>query len=220
MAMKPDAIIFDMDGTLMNNTPYHYKAWQILFKKYNRNLTFNQYKKDISGRTSVEIFQTFFGKEMTTEEITKCASEKNLLYRQLYKPHIKPVDGLLTLLNEIYKAAITMYVATSGTPQNVRFMFENIPIEKYFSRVIDASEVTHGKPAPDIFLKAASYVNAAPAKCIVFEDSVNGIAAARAAGMKVIGVATTESKKALQHTDAVIENYTQINLSALENLLS
>lgn len=217
--MKPDAIIFDMDGTLMNNNPYHYKAWQTFYEKHNRNLTFDEYKKEISGRTSVEIFQTFFGKEMTPEEITTYANEKNLLYRQIYEPHIKPVDGLLPLLKEIYEHQIPMCIATSGTPQNVRFMFKHIPIEKYFVRVIDASEVTHGKPAPDIFLKAASYANANVAKCIVFEDSVNGVAAARAANMKVVGVATTETGEALKDTNAVIENYTQINLSALEKLL-
>ncbi len=217
--MRPDAIIFDMDGTLMNNNPYHFQAWQTFYTKYYRSLTLDEYKTGISGRTSVEIFQTFFGKEMTPEEITKYANEKNLLYRQLYTPYIKPLDGLIDLLTEIQKAGIPMCVATSGTPQNVRFMFEHIPIEQYFDRVVDASEVVHGKPNPEIFLKAAGYVHADPLQCIVFEDSFNGITAAKAAGMKVVGVATMESKDDLKHTDAVIDDYKQINLATLQKLL-
>ena len=216
--MKPDAIIFDMDGTLMNNNPYHFLAWQTFYKKYNRTLSLDDYKTEISGHTSVEIFQTFFGKEMTPEEITTHANEKNLLYRQLYKPYIKPLPGLINLLEEIKRANIPMYIATSGSPANVRFMFENIPIAPYFKRVIDASEVIHGKPHPEIFLKAAQYANAEPARCVAFEDSLAGVASAKAAGMKVVGITTMETAKDLKETDAIIKDYTEINLAMLEQL--
>ncbi len=216
--MKPDAIIFDMDGTLMNNNPYHFKAWQAFYKKYNRPFTLDDYKTKISGHTSVEIFQTFFGKEMTPEEVTTHANEKNLLYRQLYKPYIKPLDGLLHLLQEIHHASIPMNIATSGSPANVRFMFEHIAIAQYFEHVVDASEVTHGKPDPEIFLKAAQYAGADPKKCVAFEDSLAGTASAKSAGMKVVGVTTMESRDDLKDTDAVIGDYTQITLAMIEKL--
>ncbi len=217
--MTPQAIIFDMDGTLMNNNPYHFKAWQAFYKKYNRSFTLDDYKTEISGHTSVEVFQSFFGKVMTPEEITKYANEKNALYRELYKPYIKPVDGLLPLLEEIKAAGIPMNIATSGSPANVRFMFEHIPIASYFQRVIDASEVTHGKPDPEIFLKAAQYASADPVKCIAFEDSLAGVASAKAAGMKVVGITTMETAEDLKETDMVINDYTNVNLAMLKMLM-
>ncbi len=216
--MKPQAIIFDMDGTLMNNNPYHFKAWQAFYQKYNRTLSLEDYKTEISGHTSVEIFQTFFGKEMTPEEITTHANEKNLLYRELYKPYIKPIDGLLPLLNNIKAAGIIMNIATSGSPANVRFMFEHIPIASYFAHVVDASEVVHGKPDPEIFLKAAQYAGADPTKCIAFEDSLAGVASAKGAGMKVIGITTMETAEDLKDTDAVITDYTEVSVAMLEKL--
>ena len=217
--MTPQAIIFDMDGTLMNNNPYHFKAWQAFYKKYNRSISLEDYKTEISGHTSVEIFQTFFGKVMTPEEITTHANEKNLLYRELYKPYIKPIDGLLPLLEEVKAAGIPINIATSGSPANVRFMFEHIPIAPYFQHVIDASEVIHGKPDPEIFLKAAQYAAADPKKCIAFEDSLAGVASAKAAGMKVIGITTMETAEDLKDTDAVIGDYTEVNLAMLEKLM-
>ena len=216
--MKPDAIIFDMDGTLMNNNPYHFKAWQAFYQKYHRTLSLEDYKTEISGHTSVEIFQTFFGKEMTREEIATHANEKNLLYRELYKPYIKPIDGLIHFLNEIKEANIPMNIATSGSPANVRFMFEHIPIAQYFGHVVDASEVVKGKPDPEIFLKAAQLANAEPARCVAFEDSLAGIASAKGAGMKVVGITTMESKDDLKETDLIIDDYIQINLEMLEKL--
>lgn len=217
--MKIDAIIFDMDGTLMNNNPYHFKAWQAFYQKYNRTLSLEDYKREISGHTSVEIFQTFFGKEMTPEEVATYANEKNLLYRELYKPYIKPIDGLLSFLDEIKRANIPMNIATSGSPANVRFMFEHIHIAQYFGHVIDASEVIKGKPDPEIFLKAAQLANADPARCVAFEDSLAGIASAKGAGMKVVGITTMESKEDLRETDLIIDDYTEINLKMLERLL-
>ena len=217
--MIPEAIIFDMDGTLMNNNPYHFKAWQTFYKQYNRSLTLDDYKNQISGHTSTEIFQTFFGKVMTPEEVTTHSNEKNLLYRELYKPDIKPLDGLIDFLQGVKAANIPMAIATSGSPANVRFMFDNIPIEQYFSHVIDASDVIKGKPDPEIFLKAAQSVNANPTKCVAFEDSFAGIASAKAAGMKVIGVATMERKEEMKETALVIDDYTQIDLAKIEKLM-
>ena len=218
--MRPDAVIFDMDGTIIDNNQYHFLAWQQFYKKYDRSITLEEYKTTINGRASQEIFQQFFGKEMTREEITTYANEKNLLYRELYKPYIKPINGIINLIKEIYNAGIPMNIATSGTPMNVTFMFEHVPIRQYFDHVVDASEVVHGKPDPEIFLKAADYAKADYKKCIVFEDSIAGIAGAKAAGMKVVGITTMQTKEEMEPTtDAIIDDYSQITLAQLEALL-
>ncbi len=219
--MRPDAVIFDMDGTMINNNHYHFLAWQSFYQKNNRTISLDEYKTNISGRTSMHIFEYFFGKPVTREEITPYANEKNQLYRLLYAPHIKPVDGLVNLLQHLKDADIPLGVATSGMPANVRFMFDNVPIEHYFSHVVDASQITHSKPDPEIFLKAARSANADPVKCIAFEDSIAGIAAAKAARMKVIGITTMETREVLQqYADAVIDDFTGVNLTMLESLMT
>ena len=145
-----------------------------------------EYKTNVNGRINREIFNYIFQKELTAEDIELYTNEKEELYRQLYAPHIKPVPGLIDLLEELQEASIPMAVATSGLPVNIQFMFENISIEKYFKAIVDATHIKNGKPDPEIFFKAAELVNADPAFCIAFEDSVAGVRSAKAAGMKVV----------------------------------
>jgi beta-phosphoglucomutase-like phosphatase (HAD superfamily) len=97
-------------------------------------------------------------------------------------------------------------------------MFEYVPIKNYFYSVIDASQITHGKPHPEIFLKAAIAVNAVPSNCVAFEDSVAGIKSAKAAGMKVIGLTTTHNAEDLKEADMIIKDYREISLTKLREL--
>ena len=112
-----------------------------------------------------------------------------MLYRELYKPHIAPVEGLTALLDLLSRHQVPMAIATSGIAVNIEFMFENVPIRQHFRKVVDSSYITKGKPNPEIFLKAAAYLDTPPEKCLVFEDAVVGITAARAAGGVDVGEA-------------------------------
>jgi len=100
-----------------------------------------------------------------------------------------------------------MAIATSGIQPNIDFMFENIPIEKYFTAVVNSSHIKKGKPDPEIYLKVASLLNVPPKNCLVFEDAVVGIKSAKAAGMKVIAVATTQPKEELSEADMIVDDY-------------
>lgn len=216
--MKPAAIIFDLDGTLIDNNSYHIEAWKIFYQKIGKEYSGEEYLKNINGRINRDIFNYLFNATLSDEDIVKYGDEKEGLYRELYAPHIKPINGLLGFLEEIYTAGIPMAIATSGIAPNINFMFENIPIRKYFNAVIDASYITKGKPDPEIFLKAAATINVNPLHCIAFEDSVAGIQSASAAGMKVIGLATTHSREEINIAHHVINDYTEIGVEGLEGL--
>lgn len=218
MSNKPAAIIFDMDGTLVDNNPYHVKAWQAFYQKRGRELSLDEYKQNINGRVAKDIFPYIFQREITPEEIALLSDEKESLYRELYKPHIKPIDGLVPFLEEIKKAGLPMAIATSGLPVNIDFLFENLIIIQYFNSIIDATHITKGKPDPEIFIKAAQSINADPLSCVAFEDSVSGIAAAKAAGMKVVALTTMQKREFIQQADLIIDNYTQVNLPTLRAL--
>jgi len=218
--MKPAAIIFDLDGTLIDNNSYHIEAWKVFYKRLNREWSDEEYKTEFNGKINRDIFNYIFQRELMPEEINAFTNEKEALYRQLYAPYISPIHGLIEVLNQMQSASIKMAIATSGLPENVRFMFDYVPIEKYFEKVVDATYITHGKPNPEIFLKAASFVKADPIHCIAFEDSVAGVRSAKSAGMKVVGLTTTHTKEDMQEADLIIKDYTEINLASLLQLMN
>jgi haloacid dehalogenase superfamily, subfamily IA, variant 3 with third motif having DD or ED/beta-phosphoglucomutase family hydrolase len=209
--MNTRAVIFDLDGTLIDNNSFHLISWKRYLKNMGREISEEEYKIHINGRTNKDAVEYIYGRKMKEEEAMGYALEKEEIYRKLYKPLIKPVPGLLQFLDELEKRGIPMAIATSGIQVNIDFMFDNIPIKKYFSVVVNSSHIRHGKPDPEIYLKTASMLDIPPKRCLVFEDSVVGIQAARAARMKVIAIATTHSREELAEADMVIENFNMEN---------
>jgi beta-phosphoglucomutase len=219
MPIKPEAVIFDLDGTLIDNNAYHIEAWKVFYKKIGREFCMDEYKSKMNGRINRDIFNYLFGKELTPEEIDRYTNEKEALYREYYAPYIQPIPGLFALLDQIKNEAIPMAIATSGLPINIAFMFEHITIKDYFNDIIDCTLVTNSKPDPEIFLKAAAAVKAEPAACIAFEDSIAGVRSAKAAGMKVVALTTTHTNEDLHEADKIIKDYTEISFADLLQLM-
>jgi beta-phosphoglucomutase len=218
--MFPEAVIFDLDGTLIDNNAYHIEAWKFFYNKIGKPFSKEEYTKNINGRINRDIFNYIFNTILSPEQIDLYTIEKEAMYRELYKPHIKPINGLINLLDELEKEKIPKAIATSGLAPNIDFMFEHVPIKKYYTNVIDASQISNGKPHPEIFLKAAAAINAEPKNCVAFEDSVAGIRSAKAAGMKVIALTTTHTAEEVHEADFIIKDYTEISLTKLRELQS
>jgi beta-phosphoglucomutase len=216
--MFPEAVIFDLDGTLIDNNAYHIKAFQAFYDKIGKPFTTEEYKQHINGRVNREIFDYVFNTTLSPEQSEAYTNEKEALYRKLYAEHIKPIDGLINFLEELEKAKIPKAIATSGIIPNINFMFEHVPIKNYFYSVIDSTQIAQGKPHPEIFLKAAISVNAVPSECIAFEDSVAGIRSAKAAGMKIVAITTTHEAEDMKDADLIIKDYTEISLTKLREL--
>lgn len=201
------AVIFDLDGTLIDNNSYHLKTWKVYLGKKGIDISEEAYRKNINGRTNKDALEYIYNKKMTIEEAMVYALEKEALYREIYKQDIKPVDGLIELLEVFHNRNIPMAIATSGIPVNIDFMFEHIPIKHYFKEIVNSSHINKGKPDPEIYLKTASLLNIAPENCLVFEDAAVGVIAAQAAGMKVIAITTTQTINELKEADMIIENF-------------
>lgn len=219
MTVKPEAIIFDLDGTLIDNNKYHIDAWKVFYKKIGREFSMEEYKNNMNGRINRDIFRYLFGNDITEQEIERLTEEKEGLYRELYAPFIQPIAGLLPFLKQVKAAGIPIAIATSGLPKNIAFTFEHITMRDYFDAIIDATLVTNSKPHPEIFLKAAAAVQADPRKCIAFEDSIAGVQSAKAAGMKVIGLTTTHTASDLHEADRIITDYNHINMNGIIQLM-
>lgn len=219
--MKVDlAVIFDMDGVLVNNFAWHLKAWEKFCKKYKKRISADEFREHVFGGNNPDHLKFIFGNHLSQELIDKYGQEKELIYRELYKDNIQPVTGLKPFLSEIKALGIPTAIATSAERANVDFVLEAIGLNEQFNAIVDSSMIKKGKPDPEVFTKAASLLNAGPHKCIVFEDSLKGIAAALNARMKVIGVGTTHYVAELTEAHLVINDFTEITADRLTILIN
>jgi beta-phosphoglucomutase len=202
------AAIFDLDGTLIDNNHYHLLAWQEYLRQNNRPLSMEEYRQHFNGRTNRDVIEYIFPGPLTDEEISKRTFEKEAVYRQIYQPYIKPVEGLLDLLTSLDAEKIPMAIATSGIQVNIDFMFEHVPVKQFFPVVLNSSHIQKGKPNPEIYLKTANTLGIEPANCLVFEDAAVGVTAAKAAGMKVVAITTTQSPAELADADLLVKDFT------------
>lgn len=214
-------VIFDMDGVLVNNMAIHFKAFAAMAERYNlsseREIDFTH----LNGRGNDDIITALFPAELVAEKgIQGLADEKEALYREIYEPTIKPTAGLVELLGEINGAGLRCAVGSSGPKENVEFVLRRCHIEPFFTARISGDMVTRCKPDPEIFLSAAAALNLAPEECLVFEDAISGVKAAKAAGMRVIALTTTHTKEQLQKAGAEIiaEDFSTISLDTIRSL--
>lgn len=213
------AIIFDMDGTLIDNTPYHFKSWLALFKAHGKGeLNKHTYETEISGVPVMDSIRRIFGDAYDEAGLKKLFTEKEEFYRKEYAPYVAPVNGLENFLTELKDAGIKMAMATSATVDDINFILDHVPIRADFNVIINSTMVTKPKPHPQIFLKAAEKLNMPPEKCIVFEDSLAGIKAANAAGMKVVGITTNHTASELHPVDMVINDYSELTVKKMSVL--
>lgn len=207
--------IFDMDGVLVDNAAWHIEAFNEFGKRHGLVKTSEDYTR-FFGNTNQTIMNSLFKTELPPAELIALASEKETIYRELYKPFIEPVVGLPNFLKKAFGQGIPIALATSAPPENVDFTLDLTGLRKYFSLITDSSMIRHGKPDPEIYLLTAASLGVKPSDCVVFEDSVAGILSAQNAGMQVIGVATTHSPEKLsKHVNKIIMNF-----EAAEELLS
>ncbi len=211
------AIMFDMDGVLIDSNPPHKIALRQFCEKYGQHLTEEQLRTQIYGRTNRDWITNLFG-TLTEELLQQYADEKEALFREIYAPDIQPLAGAIAFVQLLHSQNIPKAIATSAPRANVDFVLHHTKLEPYFSTILDERFVTVGKPHPEIYLKTASALGFQPENCIVFEDSLAGVASAKAAGCKVIGISTTHTHEELAHTDLVLPNFEGLTVADLQKL--
>ena len=218
---RQKAIVFDMDGVLVNNHGYHIKAWKEFCQRYHKELSEDEFEQHVTGRPVWDTIRYLFGDSTSQEKIRQLGEEKEEIYRSLYKPHMAPTPGLYPLLDALHEKGWLLAVATSAHTQNLHFVLEGLGISDYFTATADSLGVKRGKPAPDLYLKAAEILEIPPGRCIVFEDSKAGITAATEAGMSVIALSTTHSREELAPTGVrwIFSSFEEVELDLLDRIL-
>jgi HAD superfamily hydrolase (TIGR01509 family) len=215
---KRFGIIFDMDGVLVDSNPYHKKALKQFAKDHGFELDENAMREKIYGRQNRDWIPNLFGREFTANEIDVYAEEKELLFQRLFDKSVAPVHGLIPFLEELRSNSIPRAIATSAPRMNVDFVFRKTNIGDFFGLVLDDSHIKRGKPDPEIYLKASEILGFEPHECLVFEDSIAGVASAQAAGCKVAAVLTTHTADEFEGVDLAINDFSEIGLVDIERL--
>jgi beta-phosphoglucomutase family hydrolase len=197
------AVLFDLDGTLVDNMSFHIDAWIAIGRELGQELTRERILREFSGRKNEELLPMVVGRALEREELARLAARKEALYRELYTPHIALVAGALEFLDRLDANNIAYGIASAAPAENRAFVLDRFALSSRMQAIVGAEEVTRGKPAPDLFLEAARRLGASPSYTWVFEDAVGGVRAGRAAGMRVCGVTTAESHEALMAAGAL-----------------
>jgi beta-phosphoglucomutase len=182
------ALIFDLDGVIVDSTPIHNRAWELYLRRSGIDPA--GIEPRMLGQHNSAIVRDFFGEGLSELEIARHGSAKEVLYRELMAGNCTKylVDGIVDFL-EMY-ADWPKAVASNAERANVEFVLDGCHLRDHFLAVLDSSQIQRPKPAPEVYLRAAELLNASPRDCVVFEDSPVGVAAARASGASVVGVRT------------------------------
>lgn len=211
------AIMFDMDGVLIDSNPPHKIALRQFCEKYGHFLTEEQLRTKIYGRTNRDWITGLFG-NISEAQLQQYAEEKEALFRKIYEPDIQALEGAVEFIKYLHEKGIPKAIATSAPRINVDFVLKHTGLGAYFDTILDESFVTVGKPNPEIYLKTAQALGFAPEKCVVFEDSLAGVEAGKSAGAKVVGITTTHTAEELAHTDLISPNFVGMTIEKLQKL--
>lgn len=187
--MRLGGVIFDLNGTLVDDIGYHFEAWRELASSFGRPAD-DATLQSLNGLKNEDILPRLLGRSVSPPELEELASRKEQRYRALFRPHLAPVRGADEWIARVEAAGVPIALASSAPPGNRNMVLDGLQWRARFRAIVEAEHLP-GKPAPDVFFEAARRLDVAPAECLVFEDAVNGVRAAVTAGMAVVGITTT-----------------------------
>jgi len=205
------ALIFDMDGVIINSNPIHRQAWEIYNRRFGVETTEEMHQR-MYGKRNDQIVRDYLGNHLGDAEVFEHGAAKERLYRELAGPHLASslVPGVREFLDR--HRDLPMAVASNAEAENVKFVLQAAGLSSFFRAIVDGHQVSLPKPAPDVYLKTAELLAFAPGECIVFEDSYSGVEAALSAGMRVVGLRTTHAE--LSGTSIAVDDFLAPELEA------
>jgi len=210
------AVLWDMDGTLVDSAEYHWQAWRDTMAHERSPITHEQFLATF-GQRNDSILRQWLGEKATPELIQRLGDAKEALYRQHVREHgIAPLPGAFQWAQLLHRQGWRQAIASAAPRANIETILDVLHASGYFQAIVSADDVHRGKPDPEVFLTAATKLGVAPKSCIVVEDAEHGIEAARAAGMKSIGV--SQNGKHLP-ADIVVRSLDLLDTNAFDNLL-
>jgi beta-phosphoglucomutase family hydrolase len=211
------AVLWDMDGVIVDTGPYHLMGWHEVFGRRGLKYSDDDFRRNF-GKRNDDIVRIVAGGSISAEEANLIATEKEVVFRQKAAGNLKPFPGALELINSLKERGIKIALASSAPIENVRLVTNDLGLEGVFDVVVWGREVTEGKPSPQGFLLAARRLGVEPGHCVVIEDSVAGVTAAKRAGMKCLAVTNTNSREKLAEADMVVDTLEKVSVADLAGL--
>ena len=216
----PGGALFDWDGVVVDSSAQHERSWQLLADENGKRLPPDHFLRGF-GMKNQEIIRDLLGWCDDPQEIEALSLRKEVLYRMVVqKEGIMPIPGAVELLRLLNGRGVACAVASSTHRENITSALERMGMRHLFATVVSAEDVTIGKPDPEVFMTSAKAIGCDCHRCVVFEDAVVGIQAGRAAGMKVVAVATTNTLDKLQDANLAVESLYHVDWPTLELLFS
>jgi HAD superfamily hydrolase (TIGR01509 family) len=210
------AVIFDMDGVLVDSEPLHYASDSELLKRLGISVP-DGYLDRFIGMSNPAIWEAIsaeFNIQKDVQEILN--AQLSLKLKLLKRMDLKPIDGIPELLKGIRRAGLPIAVASSSSAIFIKEVLKRIGVDYLIDMFVSGESVPHSKPEPDVFLKAAEFLGVEPADCVVIEDSKNGTIAAKKAGMKCVGFRNPHpGNQDLSVADLVIDDFRKLDVKAL-----
>ncbi|HTU92932.1 MAG TPA: HAD family phosphatase [Gemmataceae bacterium] len=217
-----NAAIWDVDGTLVDTAELHFQAWQEICREQGRDFTRDDFAATF-GQRNPEIIRILFGERFNPEEIAALGDRKEILYRSAASKGVELLPGVRNLVEHLHRAGFAQAIGSSAPRANLELILRLTGIARFFAAVVSSEDTQRGKPDPQVFLLAAERLGIAPACCVVFEDAVAGVQAARAGGMKCVAVRCVghHSEASLRQAgaDVVVDKLEQVTVAAIADLL-
>jgi beta-phosphoglucomutase len=219
----PAAIVFDMDGVLVDSNVFHLRKWVDLFRDHGVPFTEEELPRMVLGPPNDVTFRRYLRADLTAGQIEDLDEELEANFRREIAPYARAMPGVQRLLDECRAQGLPLAVASAAMTKNVDFLIGALGLRDYFREMLSADDISQPKPDPEIYLKAAHKLGVDPRACAVIEDSFVGIEAAKHAGMKCLAVATTFSPEELHHhgrADSIVPNLDSVSLQTLRDLFN
>ncbi len=209
--------IFDMDGVLVNTVPLHFKAWKKMFKEYGKDFSFEDYKAKVDGIPRMDGAKAILS-ELSDEEVKEAASRKQQIFLEILdNEEVNVYKGTIDLINKIKEIGIK--VAAISSSKNCITILSRAQIDTLFDVIITGNDIKRGKPDPEIFLSASERMNLSPQECVVFEDAVLGVEAAKSAAFTCVGIDRYNAPERLKKADLVVSDLSLLDVDRIEGLL-
>ena len=214
------ALIFDMDGVIIDNTAAQARAFQLLFRDLGLTTNARRLLRRLNGMPAGEILQNVFTNPVPKKKLAEYAAQRELLYRVLYWNKRRELPGLRGFLQAARTAGFQIALGTGSGDDTIAYILDHLDLRRYFDVVVGKDDVTKGKPHADTYTTTARKLGLPPERCLVFEDALLGEQAAYRAGMRCIGVSTTLRPEEFQTPLTVIPDFTHLTPQRVLELLA
>jgi beta-phosphoglucomutase family hydrolase len=213
-------VIFDLDGVIIDSEPVHFKLEKQMLEELKIAVSFEEHSSYV-GMSSENMWEAIASKHNLTYCPEELVEKKHSLYinHLIREKNLYPIPKVAGLIKELYKNNFKLIIASSSPPEVIDAVLKKFNLSNYFMATVSGTKLTHSKPHPEIFLRAAEIAKCKPQECVVIEDSENGVTAAKAAGMKCIGFSNPNSgAQNLNEADVIIKSFEELNVGFMRNL--